>query len=121
MIVIPDREVPGIKDNALAFDVALHLGTLVAVVAFFRKDLWKYFLGFFRSIKNRKISFQEDRIAWYLALGTIPGVIAGLLFADVIEVYLRSPLYFACGSWTYGEQEGIKMTSLSKQRWIRQE
>lgn len=67
--------------DSLTFDVALHLGTLLAVIVFFWKDWLRLIGAWFKSIAERKIGEDPDRrIAWYLVLGTIPGALAGLLF-----------------------------------------
>ncbi len=70
--------------NTLSFDVALHFGTLIALLIFFRKD-WIHLLS---TIK------EKDNMLWKLAFGTIPAVIAGLLIRDWIEAN-RSPLLIA--------------------------
>jgi undecaprenyl-diphosphatase len=63
-----------------AFDVALHIGTLVALVAYFRRDLW----GFVRDGFTRPRS-REGRFAWLLALSTIPAALTGAFLNDFIE------------------------------------
>ena len=73
----------------LAFDVALHIGTLAAILAFFRVELARMT----RSIP-RIFSAEPDpsaRLSRLIAVGTIPIVLVGLLFTDVIEHYLRTP------------------------------
>ena len=67
--------------NTLSFDVALHFGTLIALLIYFRKD-WLHLL---------KTLPEKDNMLWKLAVGTIPAVIAGLLIRDWIEVN-RSPV-----------------------------
>jgi undecaprenyl-diphosphatase len=62
------------------FDVALHVGTLVGVLAYFRKDIWRLIVDGFTRPKTR-----EGRFAWYLAASTIPAAITGALFDDFIE------------------------------------
>lgn len=71
----------------LTFDVALHIGTLISVVAFF----WKDWLTLFRSAITRKGS-HEAALFWYLVLGTIPGAAVGYLFEEQAETILRAPL-----------------------------
>src|SRR5690349_2226367 len=73
----------GVFDTGLSFDVALHLGTLLALVAFFYKDLWELFLGLLG--KNDK-----RRLVWLLILATIPGVIVGVLLESAAESTFRS-------------------------------
>lgn len=65
-----------------AFDVALHLGTLVAAVAYFRADIVRYVkAGLSRSERHT----TDGRVAWLLVVATIPAAVTGALFADVIE------------------------------------
>lgn len=83
------------QDQGLAFDVALHWGTLVAVVIYFRKDIWQLVKSFFFSLIPSRRNFSSDphqRMAWLLILGTIPAAIAGKLFEEQIATVLRSPL-----------------------------
>jgi undecaprenyl-diphosphatase len=77
------------------FDVALHIGTLIGAVAYFRKDIWRYLFAWFASIRERRIGTTDQRIAWALVIGTIPGVIAGALFEDVIQRDLGQPWIIA--------------------------
>lgn len=79
-------------DQGLSFDVALHFGTLVAVVGFFWKEWVAIFSSFF-GIQN-KIADEKKYPANFLLLlmaGTIPGALAGFLFEEKIETVLRSP------------------------------
>ena len=73
----------------LAFDVALHIGTLAAILAFFRREL----AGMARSLPGFFSPVADDgvRLMRLIAVGTIPIVIVGLLFTDFIEHYLRTP------------------------------
>ena len=77
--------------ESLTFDVALHLGTLVALIVFFWQD-WKNIIkAGFASIIERKINNQpERRLAWFIIIATIPAAIAGLSFEHTIENYFHS-------------------------------
>ena len=86
----------GWEDQGLAFDVAVHLGTLLAVVWYFREEVFGMTRDWFASLARRQ-RVGDSRLAWAVILGTIPVGIAGLLFKDFIEVELRSPLVIA---WT---------------------
>jgi undecaprenyl-diphosphatase len=72
--------------RGLSFDVALHLGTLAAVIVYFRRD-WVAIVGaWFKSIFQRKIGDDPNRkLAWFLLLGCVPRGIAGVLFESKIE------------------------------------
>lgn len=89
------------EDQGLAFDVALHLGTLSAVVVYFRKDLIQMTRSWFSSLRTRQLD-SEARLAWAVILGTIPVGLAALAFKDQIETVLRSPLYIAAGLIVFG-------------------
>jgi undecaprenyl-diphosphatase len=72
--------------ESLSFDVALHLGTLVALLAYFWSDWGRLIKAGIQSIVERKVGDDRDRkMAWYLVIGTIPGGIVGLLFEHKIE------------------------------------
>jgi undecaprenyl-diphosphatase len=77
-------------DQGLAFDVAVHFGSLVAVCIFFREDI----LGLLRGtgqILGGNVHLPQATMAFAIGLGTIPAAIAGLLFASWIEANLRDP------------------------------
>jgi undecaprenyl-diphosphatase len=81
----------GWEQQSLAFDVALHLGTLVAVGAYFWRDL----LRLAAAGLTQGVRTQEGRLAWAIALGTLPAAVAGLFLDDLIETQFRSPLLIA--------------------------
>lgn len=89
------------EDQGLAFDVALHLGSLLAVVLYFRRDLIAMTRSWTVSLVTRKPD-QDAKLAWAVLLGTIPVGLAGLAFKDTIETVLRSPLYLAAGLIVFG-------------------
>jgi len=99
LILVPS--LLGWPDQGLAFDVAVHLGTLIAVVSFFRKDILKLFLAWVGSVSGKGMS-PEARLAWGVILGTIPAGLVGLIFKDFIEVNLRSPLVIAATTIIFG-------------------
>jgi undecaprenyl-diphosphatase len=82
------------EDQGLAFDVAVHVGTLLAVVAYFRHDLVRLLSAWLQSLAGKGMT-TEARLAWLVVLGTLPVVLAGLLLHDLIETSLRSPLVIA--------------------------
>lgn len=88
---------PILSDPAFnkTFDVALHLGTLIGALAYFRKDVIRYALAWFGSVKRRSVSHPDERLAWALVIGTIPGAIAGAVFEDVIQEKLGQPWLIA--------------------------
>jgi undecaprenyl-diphosphatase len=73
-------------DPGLSFDLALHLGTLIALLSFFWSDWVRLVRAGVASIIERKIGHDTDRrLAWFLIIGTIPGGLAGLLAESKIE------------------------------------
>jgi undecaprenyl-diphosphatase len=77
------------------FDVALHLGTLIAVVLYFWADVVRYTTAWFRSVRRRRIETADERIAWYIAAATVPAAIAGAAGESVIEDHLGDPWQIA--------------------------
>jgi undecaprenyl-diphosphatase len=77
------------------FDVALHLGTLVAVVAYFWEDVVRYLSAWFRSVGRRSVTTVDERIAWWIFFATIPAAIAGAIGEEPIEKHLGQPWQIA--------------------------
>lgn len=91
----------GWDDQGLAFDVAVHLGTLTAVVWYFRSEIENMTQDWIQSLTQRK-KVGDSNLVWAVGLGTIPVGLAGLLFKDVIETSLRSPLVIATTTILFG-------------------
>jgi undecaprenyl-diphosphatase len=85
----------GRQDPGLAFDVALHLGTLVAVLWFFRAEWATLLRSAWSIVTSRRLDTPEKRRVVYLIIATIPGGIAGLLLSHFAETYFRSPALIA--------------------------
>jgi undecaprenyl-diphosphatase len=77
------------------FDVALHVGTLVAVVVYFRRELAGLVAGLWRSLRRRRVETEEERIAWFVVVATIPAAIVGAVFEDTIDTRLGEPWQIA--------------------------
>lgn len=84
----------GWEDQGLAFDVAVHVGTLAAVVLYFRKEIGKMTVSWLGSVTGKGMD-ADAKLAWAVLLGTIPVGICGLLFKDLIEEHLRHPYVLA--------------------------
>lgn len=89
------REVFGIGkdvisgDLGLTFDIALHLGTALAIIVFFFKDFLNMAIkGFTKGVKDK-----DGKIMWYLIAATVPAALAGVLFEDVIDNVIREKYY----------------------------
>ena len=91
----------GWEDQGLAFDVAVHFGTLIAVVAYFRRELRGMSVSWLDSLRTRNPD-EEARLAWAVLLGTIPLGLAGLLFHEQVATLLRSPLVIASTTILFG-------------------
>jgi undecaprenyl-diphosphatase len=77
------------------FDVALHLGTLVAVVAYFWGDVVRLVRAWLRSVGRRAVRTSDERIAWYVLAATIPAGIAGAAGESVFERHFGEPWQIA--------------------------
>lgn len=86
----------GWPDQGLAFDVAVHLGTLGAVVIFFRRELF----GLARAAFDTRA--KDFELAWSLVLATLPLGVAGLALADLVDGVLRSPAVIAATTAGFG-------------------
>lgn len=84
------------------FDVALHAGTLIAAIAFFRREVVQLLRGFFEAVRQRSIESDDQRLAVAIAVGTIPAVIAGGLFSDFIDNHLGEPWMIAIQLIVFG-------------------
>ena len=91
----------GWPDQGLLFDVAVHIGTLSAVLWYFRGDLVPLWNGWRASLTTRSLT-PEGRLAWAVLLGTLPVGLAGLLLGDWIEIHLRGPLVIAWATIGFG-------------------
>lgn len=94
------------QDQGLVFDIAVHLGTLVAVVWYFRQDISALIVDFFASIRHQK-TIGQSKMAWGVLLATIPVGLAGLLFKDIIASDLRSITVIAYATLGFGVLLGI--------------
>jgi len=91
----------GWQDQGLAFDVAVHVGTLSAVVIYFRKELASMTRSWTASVTGKGFD-NEAKLAWAVLLGTIPVGLTGLLFKDFIAAELRTPVVMASSTLFFG-------------------
>ena len=91
----------GWPDQGLAFDVAVHLGTLLAVVWYYRRDLLHIAAAWGRSIAGGP-STADSRMVWYLVIATLPAVLFGLFQGDFIEQHARSLPVIAATTLVFG-------------------
>lgn len=91
LLLVP--AVLGMEQPGLAFIGVIHLGTLLAVLLYFARDLWSIFRGVWRGIKERQpLGNADARLGWFIVLGTIPAVTAGLLLNDFFERLFEAPV-----------------------------
>ncbi|MBV2128980.1 undecaprenyl-diphosphate phosphatase [Arsukibacterium indicum] len=98
-LILPSA-ILGWQDQGIAFDVAVHVGTLLAVMLYFRQDIGRLIVGWLQSLGGRHSA--DSKLAWWVILATIPAGLAGLVAADYIETYLRSPWVLAATTIIFG-------------------
>jgi undecaprenyl-diphosphatase len=77
------------------FDVALHIGTLAAVVLYFRRDIGRLIVAWVRSLARRRVEGADERVAWYVAIATVPAVAVGAGLESQIDTHLGDPYQIA--------------------------
>ena len=85
-------------DQGLAFDIALHWGTLLAVVAYFRLDIWHMIKGFLHSLRKDTRDLQNNlyqKLSWLIIIATIPAAVIGKIFEQQVETVFRNPILIA--------------------------
>lgn len=81
------------ENPGLAFDAMLHLGTLLAVVAYFWRDLWELVVSGLVSIRERSLGDDPNRrMAWFIVIGTLPAAVLGFALEDFFEGLFGAPL-----------------------------
>jgi len=99
-LILP-HGVLGWPEQGLTFDVAVHLGTLIAVMAYYRNDIMAILTDWSGSLLGKGHT-DNSRLAWYIAVATIPAGLAGLAFDGFIEANLRSTLVIATTTIVFG-------------------
>ena len=86
--------IAGWPDPGAAFSAVIQLGTMAAVLVYFRAELWRMAMAFIKSLGGDHPLWRSDdsdaRIGWYIVLGTIPISIIGIVFKDQIETNVRT-------------------------------
>jgi len=85
----------GYADQGLAFDLAVHLGTLLAVVLYFRHEVIAMLRDWFASVAPGGKPTPNSRLGWAIILATIPVMVVGVLIKDLVEHQLRAPQVIA--------------------------
>src|SRR5690554_324644 len=98
-LILPSQLL-GWTDQGLAFDVAVHVGTLLAVMLYFRQEIGQLIVGWLGSFKGQHNA--HSRLARLIIWGTFPAALAGLLLSGLIEDYARSALVIAITTIIFG-------------------
>ncbi|MGQ9552942.1 MAG: undecaprenyl-diphosphate phosphatase [Anaerolineae bacterium] len=85
----------GWPEPGVFFDAMLHLGTLLAVVAYFWRALWFLLLALMRTLRVRRIETAYERLAWLLIVATVPGALAGVFLEDWFAAIFGKPTWVA--------------------------
>lgn len=108
----------GWSDQGLAFDVAVHVGTLAAVLWYFREDLQRLIRAWLASLRGQHS--DDSRLAWWIGLATIPAGVAGLLFHNEVETHLRGIEVLIASTLGFGVLLGIADWTGSRKRDLAQ-
>ena len=104
-LILPSQ-ILGWQDQGLAFDVAVHVGSLLAVCLYFRKEVGEMLVAWIGTITSKQSSDPGEafngKLAWWIILATIPAGLFGLLGKDLIEEHLRSALVIAATTILFG-------------------
>lgn len=111
------KELLGWPDQGLAFDVAVHVGSLLAVLCYFRKDIVRLLQAWCLSISKNSHS-EDSRLAWYIILATLPAGFIGLWADDYIEQHLRTMTVVAVTTIVFGLLLGFADKSSQQQKTL---
>ena len=112
----------GWEDQGLTFDVALHLGSLLAVLAYFRKDIIKLSKAVFARVLYKKPSPSAE-LGFSIIISTLPAASAGFFVSDYVEGYARSIEIIAIFTiifaliLLYADRKGSRVRSLGELKW----
>ena len=101
-LILPSKLIEDWPDQGLAFDIAVHVGTLLAVVIYFRKSLIRMAEDSLKFVFRRGKFTRSVELLFYVMMATVPAGLCGLAFKGVIETYLRSPLVIAGSTIVFG-------------------
>ncbi|MBV1930901.1 MAG: undecaprenyl-diphosphate phosphatase [Porticoccaceae bacterium] len=120
-LIIP-AQILDLSDQGLAFDIAVHVGSLFAVIFYLRDEIYQLAAGWLKSISGGGSS-PESRLVWYLAIGTIPVGLGGLLLGDFVETYLRSIAVIASTTIIFAivlalaDKKGVHQLDMNSLTW----
>ncbi len=96
----------GWPDQGLAFDIAVHVGSLVAVIVYFRGDIFSMTVAWIGNLGG-KGQTADSHLAWMVIIATIPAGVAGIAFSDLVETHLRSAWVIAAATLLFGLLLGL--------------
>ena len=99
-LILPSQ-ILGWSDQGLAFDVAVHVGTLLAIIIYFRREVFDLSQAWLKSVAGCEHT-QNSQLAWLILLSTMPTGLAGVLFNDYISENLRSTAVIASTTIIFG-------------------
>jgi undecaprenyl-diphosphatase len=99
-LILPSA-ILGWESQGLAFDVAVHLGSLLAVVIYFQEDIGRMLVAWFSKGFSRQQT-SDSQLAWSVIIATVPIIIIGFLAKDLIELYARSTMVIAVTTIGFG-------------------
>ena len=108
----------GFADQGLSLDVAVHLGSLIAVVSYFRKDIVAIFGGWLKALLPGGSQTQESRLGWAVLIGVLPIVATGTLVKQIVENDLRSAALIAATTIGFGLLLGWADSSARRERGL---
>ncbi len=122
LILLP--ELVGWEDQGVGFDVAVHVGTLIAVILYYRDDLRVITQDWWGSLFGAEATIHS-KLAWHVIIGTVPAVLIGFLFVifDGLSEVLRLPLIIAATTIIFGllllfsESVANELSTLKDLRW----
>lgn len=125
-LILP-AQLLGWEDQGLAFDVGVHVGTLAAVVFYFRCDILKMTMAFFASLSGQQSA--DSRLAWFVIFATVPALLFGFFLNDLISHFGRSILVIAATTMIFGallwwaditrtEAKALPEMTLKQAMWI---
>jgi undecaprenyl-diphosphatase len=114
-----------VGESELAFDALVHWGTLLAVLVYFRRELWQILLAVWDGVRHRDpLGTVDARLGWYILVGSIPSAIVGLLFEDWFEELFGRPdaaalfLFVTAALLFFAERYGAKDRELGSMGWV---
>lgn len=120
-LILP-AQLLGWEDQGLAFDVAVHVGTLLAIVIYFRGEVLNLSQAWLLSLTGKPVN-EDSRLAWLIILATIPAGLAGVIFNQAIETHLRSTEVIAATTIVFAlalywsDRAGGKSFTLQRLDW----